>query len=75
MIETVVTLEQLANDLGVSRSNARKIAIRVGRDLGFEPVKRQVNGVGRWQRVLTWTQSEAKKIVLHRRNEGFIVRS
>jgi hypothetical protein len=68
-----VTLDQLAARLGVERSNARKIARSLGEPLGIAPVRRQVNGVGRDQRILTWTQEQATEIIKERVRLGFSV--
>ena len=62
-----VPLEILATELGVDRTNARKIALR----LGFEPVKRQVLELGHRQRTLCWTRDQADQILAERRRQGF----
>lgn len=69
----LVSLEQLASELGVSRSNARKIALRYGEKLGIVPVKRQVNGIGNRQRVLTWSRLEANQILKARQGDGYLL--
>ena len=66
-----VTLDQLAARLGVERSNARKIAKSLGEPIGIVPVRRQVNGVGRDQRILTWTQEQAAALINERVRLGF----
>lgn len=73
MAHDLVTLEQLAQELGCTRSNARKIALQHGAALGFVPVKRQMAGVGRYQRVLTWSRREANQILQARKSEGFLL--
>jgi hypothetical protein len=64
-----LTLDDLAERLGVHRSNARKIAL----GLGHIPTRRQVRGQGHHQRVLVWTPRQVEEIVEERRRTGFEV--
>ena len=64
-----VPLEQLASELGVHRTNARRIAHK----LGFEPIRRQIADLGHRQRTLCWSRSDADRIVAERRRQGFEV--
>ena len=68
-LNSLVPLVKLAEELGVDRSNARKIALK----MGFEPVRRQVPGIGHRQRTLTWTREQVDQIVAARRRAGFEV--
>lgn len=67
----LVPLETLAAEIGVTRSNARKIAL----GLGFEPVRRQMLELGHRQRTLCWTRDQVDRILAERRRQGFEVRS
>lgn len=62
-----VPLIRLAEELGVERTNARKIALK----LGFVPTRRQLPDLGHRQRVLCWTREQADQIVAERRRQGF----
>jgi hypothetical protein len=64
---TMIPLSQLANELGVHPTNARKIAIK----LGILPMRRQIRELGHNQRVLCWTREQANEILAARRRDGF----
>jgi hypothetical protein len=66
----IVTLEDLAERLGVERSNARKIAL----SYGFVPERQRIAGKGRHQRLLVWSEQAASQIVERRRVNGFPVK-
>lgn len=67
----LVPLSKVAAELGVERSNARKIAMK----LGFEPVRRQLPDLGHRQRTLCWTREQVDQMIAERRRQGFEVRS
>lgn len=64
-----VPLSKLAAELGVDRTNARKIALK----LGFVPARRQMPDLGHRQRTLCWTREQVDQIVAERRRQGFEV--
>lgn len=65
----LVPLSKLATELGVDRSNARKIALK----LGFVPIKIQMPDLGHHQRTLCWTREQVDQMLAARRRLGFRV--
>ena len=63
-----VSLKQLAAELGVHPSNARKIAL----GYGVLPQRRQLPDTNR-QRGLAWTREQVELIVVAREQAGFVV--
>ena len=66
-VTALVPLTQLALELGVNRSSARKIAQK----LGVVPVRRQMLDLGHRQRTLCWTREQADAILVARLQQGF----
>src|SRR4051794_5003756 len=64
--EEFVSLRQLAQALGLDRSNARKYILKQG----FRPVKRRTADSG-GMLTLSFTKEEAERIVALRREQGY----
>lgn len=65
-MQPYVTLKQLAQQMSMDRSNARKYILRQG----IRPVKRRAADSGN-QLALTVTEEEAENILMNRKKEGF----
>jgi hypothetical protein len=63
-----VSLKQLATQLGLTRSHARKFAIKVAREYGFSPQRMQTRDSGVGPAALTFSMKEADIIVAARKN-------
>jgi hypothetical protein len=68
---SMIPLETLADELGVTRGNARKIALA----MGAMPVLRQMRALGHHQRTLCWTREQVDQILAERRRQGFEIRA
>lgn len=69
--EQWVPLERLASELGVHRTQARRVALKIGKPMGIFPVRRQMRALGHRQRTLCWTREQADRIVAVRVEQGF----
>ena len=69
MSEQLVSIRQIAAELGVGLPAARKIAGVLSLELGIVARKRQVEGVR--QRMSCWTREEANRILQARQDAGF----
>lgn len=61
-----VSLKELAERLGLSRPQASKYARKVSRELGISPKKGRTHSTGKGPPSLTFTRTEADRIVEHR---------
>ena len=68
--DALVSLKQLASELGMDRSNARRIVLRQAEFLGIRPARRIMPDSG-GQPAMVVTREEADRLLKHRADAGF----